>query len=120
MLETLEVTAWRADRVTETRVETREPGLASISPSQVEEGGVPGQITQIIQNVLLNLLGGGGLLGMSGDKHKFDHSSIVTLSGGAAGPQETRTQYITHTRTLLTTTTATDTVLIPVNYRWGK
>ena len=77
MLETLEVTAWRADRVTETRVETREPGtLASISPSQVEEGGVPGQITQIIQNVLLNLLGGGGLLGMSGEKHKFDHSLL--------------------------------------------
>ena len=42
----------------------------------------------------------------------------MTFSGGAAGPQETRTQFITHTRTLLTTTTATDTVLIPVNYRW--
>ena len=46
--------------------------------------------------------------------------TAVTLSGGAQGPQETRTQYITHTRTLLTTTTATDTVLIPVNYRLGE
>jgi len=101
VLETLEVTAWRADTVTETRVQTRE-AQASIDPSQVEEGGVPGQITQIIQNVLLNLLGGGGLL------------------GGAAGPQQTRTQLITHTRTLLTTTTATDTVLIPVNYRGSE
>ena len=69
VVETLEVTAWWADRVTETRVETQEPGLASISPSQVEEGSVPGQITQIIQNVLLNLLGGGGLLGMFRVKH---------------------------------------------------
>ena len=69
MLETLEVTAWRADRVTETRVQTQDPTLDSISPSQVEEGSVPGQITQIIQNVLLNLLGGGGLLGMSAEKH---------------------------------------------------
>ena len=68
MLETLEVTAWRADRVTETRVQTQDPTLASISPSQVEEASVPGQITQIIQNVLLNLLGGGGLLGMSAEK----------------------------------------------------
>lgn len=69
VVETLEVTAWRADRVTETRVETGEPGAgASISPSQAEEASVPGQITQIIQNVLLNLLGGGGLLGMSGEK----------------------------------------------------
>ena len=68
MLETLEVTAWRADRVTETRVQTQDPALDSISPSQVEEGSVPGQITQIIQNVLLNLLGGGGLLGMSSEK----------------------------------------------------
>lgn len=68
MLETLEVTAWRADRVTETRVQTQDPALDSISPSQVEEGSVPGQITQIIQNVLLNLLGGGGLLGMSAEK----------------------------------------------------
>ena len=69
MLETLEVTAWRADRVTETRVQTQDPALDSISPSQVEEGSVPAQITQIIQNVLLNLLGGGGLLGMSAEKH---------------------------------------------------
>ena len=68
MLETLEVTAWRADRVTETRVQTQDPALDNISPSQVEEGSVPGQITQIIQNVLLNLLGGGGLLGMSAEK----------------------------------------------------
>ena len=68
MLETLEVTARRADRVTETRVQTQDPALDSISPSQVEEGSVPGQITQIIQNVLLNLLGGGGLLGMSAEK----------------------------------------------------
>ena len=62
------MTAWRADRVTETRVQTQDPALDSISPSQVEEGSVPGQITQIIQNVLLNLLGGGGLLGMSAEK----------------------------------------------------
>ena len=116
MLETLEVTAWRADTVTETRVQTRE-AQASIDPSQVKEGGVPGQITQIIQNVLLNLLGGGGLLGMFVGV-SMDHLTEFSSSGGAAGPQQTRTQLITHTRTLLTTTTATDTVLIPVNYRW--
>ena len=66
------MTAWRADTVTETQVQTRE-AQASIDPSQVEEGGVPGQITQIIQNVLLNLLGGGGLLG------KCDDVSIVII-----------------------------------------
>ena len=33
------------------------------------------------------------------------------------GPQETQTTLVTHTKTLLTTTTNTDTVLIPVNYR---
>ena len=37
--------------------------------------------------------------------------------GGGGGAQETLTSLITHTRTLLTTATNTDTVLIPVNYR---
>ena len=56
--QTLETTAWRADQVMVTV--TPEP----VSPAQVSPVSGPGvgQISQIIQNVLLNLIGG-GLLG---------------------------------------------------------
>jgi len=93
--QTLETTAWRADQVMVTV--TPEP----VSPAQVSPVSGPGvgQISQIIQNVLLNLIGGG------------------LLGGAGAGPQETQTSLVTHTKVGLTTTTNTDTVLIPVNYR---
>merc|ERR1712227_555264 len=72
-----------------------------VSPAQVSPVSGPGvgQISQIIQNVLLNLIGGG------------------LLGGAGAGPQETQTSLVTHTKVGLTTSTQTDTVLIPVNYR---
>ena len=42
---------------------------------------------------------------------------ILSGNPGSGGVQVTQTELITHTRTLLTTSTQTDTVLIPVNYR---
>jgi len=101
VVETLETTAYKADFVTHTQTETVQQDLEQISPDGVSGPGV-GQISKIIQNVLLNILGGGGLLGNP---------------AGGGGVQVTQTELITHTRTLLTTSTQTDTVLIPVNYR---
>lgn len=62
VVETLETTAYKADFVTHTQTETVQQDLEQISPDGVSGPGV-GQISKIIQNVLLNILGGGGLLG---------------------------------------------------------
>ena len=61
VVETLETTAYKADLVTHTQTETVQ-AVDQISPDGVSGPGV-GQISKIIQNVLLNILGGGGLLG---------------------------------------------------------
>ena len=61
VVETLETTAYTADLVTHTQTETVR-AVDQISPDGVSGPGV-GQISKIIQNVLLNILGGGGLLG---------------------------------------------------------
>merc|ERR1719431_1338713 len=61
------------------------------------------------ENVILKLIGS-GLLG----------SNLQQLGGGPtiAGPP--RTQFITHTRSFLTTTTTLDTVVVPVNFRGSQ
>ena len=40
--------------------------------------------------------------------------------GQPAGPAETRSELITHTRTFITTSTVTQTALIPVNFRGSE
>ena len=115
------MTHYSADRVVVTQTQTQTPAPVAAA----EEGGVggvgAGQISQIIQNVLLNLIGG-GLLGNTHTHQYWTHCNHCCCPGGGAGgggggAQETLTSLITHTRTLLTTATNTDTVLIPVNYR---
>ena len=116
-----QVTHYSADRVVVTQTQSQTPAPVAAA----EEGGVggvgAGQISQIIQNVLLNLIGG-GLLGNTHQHQYWTHCNHCCCPGGGAGgggggAQETLTSLITHTRTLLTTATNTDTVLIPVNYR---
>lgn len=84
-------------RTTETQAVSPH-GLASQAP-EVH------QIGAILQNVLLKILGSGLLAGSGG-------------LGQPTGPP--RTQLITHTRSFLTTTTATETLVIPVNFRGSK
>ena len=63
-----QVTHYSADRVVVTQTQTQTPAPVAAA----EEGGVggvgAGQISQIIQNVLLNLIGG-GLLGNTHTTH---------------------------------------------------
>jgi len=110
-LETLETTGWSADRVTHRETQTPKASLAPTKAGDAVAGVGQGQISQIIQNVLVQLLGGGGILGGGPGGPR---------GPAPGGPQETHTQFITHTRTLLTTMTQTDTVLVPVNYRGSE
>ena len=77
LLETLETTHWRADQVTETVT----PAPVTPEPVQASPVAGPGvgQISQIIQNVLLSLIGGGLLGGTSDDYNIKDYQSCCSL-----------------------------------------
>jgi len=96
---TLETTVYSPSTLTLRQTQTQEQRPPAGEPSPGVEN-----ISQIIQNVLLNLIGGGLLGGQRGQ----------------AGQAETRSELITHTRTLITTSTQTDTALIPVNFRGSE
>ena len=94
MTRTLETTNYSPSTITTRKTET------SVAPSLAEDGGV-GQISQIIQNVLLNLIGGG---------------LLASQSQVAQG----RPELITHSRTFLLTQSQTLTNIIPVNFRGSE
>ena len=77
----VQVTHYSADRVVVTQTQTPAPVAAA------EEGGVggvgAGQISQIIQNVLLNLIGGGLL----GNTHTHTNTGyiVTTVAAQEAG-----------------------------------
>lgn len=96
IVDTIYTTIYNVEKIT-ARV-TDAPAINQVEPEQVN------QIGAILQNVILKLIGG-GLLGNS--------------LGGATLNGPPRTQFITHTRSFLTTTTTMETVVIPVNFR-GK
>ena len=77
LMETLETTLWRADTVTETV--TPAPVTPQPLPSPVAGPGV-GQISQIIQNVLLSLIGGGLLGGKSQSLSKTSNHAVHCLT----------------------------------------
>ena len=94
MTETLETTNYSPSTITTRKTETQ------VAPSLPVGGGV-GQISQIIQNVLLNLIGGG----------------LLASQSQAA---QRKSELITHTRTFLLTDTQTVTNIIPVNFRGSE
>ena len=96
MTETLETTNYRPSVLTTRTTETQ------LAPSLPGGAGV-GQISQIIQNVLLNLIGGG-----------------LLASQSQAASALRRSELITHTRTFLLTETRTATSIIPVNFRGSE
>jgi len=98
IVDTIYTTIYNVEKIT-ARV-TDSPARNHVEPEHVN------QIGAILQNVLLKLLGG-GLLG----------SNLPFGGPTINGPP--RTQFITHTRSFLTTTTTMETVVIPVNFR-GK
>ena len=98
MTETLETTNYRPSTVT-----TRQTQQTQLAPSLPGTGAGVGQISQIIQNVLLNLIGGG----------------LLASQSQAAGAQR-RSELITHTRTFLLTETRTATSIVPVNFRGSE
>merc|ERR1712168_337148 len=96
IVDTIYTTIYNVEKITARVTDT--PAINQVEPEQVN------QIGAILQNVILKLIGG-GLLGNS--------------LGGATLNGPPRTQFITHTRSFLTTTTTMETVVIPVNFR-GK
>jgi len=96
IVDTIYTTIYNVEKITARVTDT--PTINQVEPEQVN------QIGAILQNVILKLIGG-GLLGNS--------------LGGATLNGPPRTQFITHTRSFLTTTTTMETVVIPVNFR-GK
>ena len=81
-----QVTHYSADRVVVTQTQTQTPAPVAAA----EEGGVggvgAGQISQIIQNVLLNLIGG-GLLGNTHPHTNTGHivTTVAAQEAGRAG-----------------------------------
>jgi len=96
IVDTIYTTIYNVEKITARVTDT--PTINQVEPEQVN------QIGAILQNVILKLIGG-GLLGNS--------------LGGPTINGPPRTQFITHTRSFLTTTTTMETVVIPVNFR-GK
>ena len=94
MTETLETTNYSPSTLTTRQTESQ------VAPSLPGGEGV-GQISQIIQNVLLNLIGGG----------------LLASQSQAA---QRRSELITHTRTFLLTHSQTVTNIIPVNFRGSE
>ena len=79
LLETLETTLWRAETVRETV--TPAPVTQQPLASPVAGPGV-GQISQIIQNVLLSLIGGGLLGKPDASKTSNDAAHCLTMQTG--------------------------------------
>jgi len=96
IVDTIYTTIYNVEKITARVTDT--PAINQVEPDQVN------QIGAILQNVILKLIGG-GLLGKN--------------LGGPTINGPPRTQFITHTRSFLTTTTTMETVVIPVNFR-GK
>merc|ERR1712168_775760 len=96
IVDTIYTTIYNVEKITARVTDT--PAINQVEPEQVN------QIGAILQNVILKLIGG-GLLGKN--------------LGGPTINGPPRTQFITHTRSFLTTTTTMETVVIPVNFR-GK
>jgi hypothetical protein len=92
-------TIYNVEKITARVTET--PTMNQVEPGQAN------QIGAVLQNVIMKLIGG-GLLGNN-----------LQLGGPAVhGPP--RTEFITHTRSFLTTTTTMDTIVIPVNFRGSQ
>jgi len=66
--------------------------------------GDQGQLGAILQSVLLNILGG----------------NMLGRGPGPALQGPPQTQFITHTRSFITTSTSSETIVIPINYRGSK
>lgn len=99
MVDTIYSTIYNVEKIT-ARV-TQTPSVNHEEHEQVN------QIGAILQNVILKLIGG-GLLGNN-----------VQIGGPTInGPP--RTQFITHTRSFLTTTTSMETIVLPVNFRGSQ
>lgn len=101
IVDTIYSTIYNVEKITARVTDT--PSINNVEPENVN------QIGALLQNVILKLIGS-GLLG----------SNLQQLGGGPtiAGPP--RTQFITHTRSFLTTTTTLDTVVVPVNFRGSQ
>ena len=98
-MDTIYSTIYNVEKITARVTET--PTINQVEPEQAN------QIEAILQNVILKLIGG-GLLGNN-----------LQLGGPTIhGPP--RTEFITHTRSFLTTTTTMDTIVIPVNFRGSQ
>ena len=78
------MTHYSADRVVVTQTQSQTPAPVAAA----DEGGVggvgAGQISQIIQNVLLNLIGG-GLLGNTHHTHTNTGHIVTTVAAQEAG-----------------------------------
>jgi len=109
IIETIYSTIYNVEKITARVTET--PTINQ------EESQDVNQIGALLQNVILKLIGGGllgknlggGLLGKN-----------LQLGGGPTIHGPPRTQFITHTRSFLTTTTTMDTIVIPVNFRGSQ
>eukprot|EP00092_Neocalanus_flemingeri_P011208 GFUD01012073.1.p1 GENE.GFUD01012073.1~~GFUD01012073.1.p1 ORF type:complete len:736 (+),score=107.13 GFUD01012073.1:247-2454(+) len=105
ILDTIYTTIYNVEKITARITET--PDISTINQGDPENVN---QISNLLQNVILKLIGG-GLLGNN-----------LQLGGGGGptihGPP--RTQFITHTRSFLTTTTTRETIVIPVNFRGSR
>jgi len=99
VVDTIYSTIYNAEKITARVTET--PSVNHVEHEQVN------QIGAILQDVILKLIGG-GLLGNN-----------VQIGGPTIhGPP--RTQFITHTRSFLTTTTSMETIVLPVNFRGSQ
>jgi len=99
VVDTIYSTIFNVEKITARVTET--PTINQVEPEQAN------QIGAILQDVILKLIGG-GLLGNN-----------LQLGGPTIhGPP--RTEFITHTRSFLTTTTTMDTIVIPVNFRGSQ
>ena len=83
----VQVTHYSADRLVVTQTQTQTPAPVAAAEGEGGVGGVgAGQISQIIQNVLLNLIGG-GLLGNTHTNTGPGHivTTVAAQEAGRAG-----------------------------------
>jgi len=103
IIDTIYTTIYNAEKITARVTET--PTANQAEPENAD------QLAGLLQNVILKLIGSGLL----GNNLKLGGGAAV---GGVGGPP--RTQFITHTRSFLTTTTTMETIVIPVQFRGSR
>jgi len=110
VVDTIYSTIYNVEKITARATETPQLNQGLIDNTSPEVT----QIGALLQNVILKILSG-SLIG--------NNAGLGGIFGNNIGPtiqSPPQTQFITHTRSYITTTTSEETIILPVNFRGSK